>query len=101
MAELTSTAFLSGVSQMVLVVKNLPAKAGDAREAGLISGLGRSPGGEHGNPLQYSCLDNSTDRGAWQATVHGAAKSQIQLGTHTYFTSVPFLNIPTKLIKSD
>ena len=47
------------------VVKNLPA---NARDAGLISGLGRSPGGGHGNPLQYSCLKNPMDRGAWQAT---------------------------------
>ena len=47
------------------VVKNLPA---NARDAGLISGLGRSPGGGHGNPLEYSCLKNPMDRGAWQAT---------------------------------
>jgi len=55
-----------GVSQVVLVVKNPPATAGDIRDAGLIPGLGRSPGGGHGNPLQYSCLENSTDRGACQ-----------------------------------
>ena len=47
------------------MVKNLSAKAGDARDAGLIPGLGRSPGGGNGNPLQYSCLGNPTDRGAW------------------------------------
>ena len=52
------------------VVKNLPAKAGDARDVGSIPGLGRSPGGGHGNPLQYPCLENPLDRGAWQATVH-------------------------------
>ena len=74
-AELTSTAFLSRVSQMALVVKNLPAKAGDAREAGLISGLGRCPGGGHGNPLQYSCMENPIDKGAWWAVVHGVAES--------------------------
>ena len=51
---------------MALVVKNLPAKAGDIRGLGLIPGLGRCPGGGHGNLLQYSCLD--MDRGAWQAT---------------------------------
>ena len=53
------------------VVKNLPANAGDV---GLIPGLGRSPGGGNGNPLQYSCLGNPTDREAWRATVHGVAK---------------------------
>ena len=58
------------------VVKNLPAKAGDA---GSIPGLGRSPGEENGNPLQYSCLEIPMDRGVWQATVHGFTKSQTQL----------------------
>ena len=52
------------------------ANAGDARDEGRIPGLGRSPGGGKGNPLQYSCLENSMDRGAWWATVHGVAKSQ-------------------------
>ena len=61
---------------MVLVVKNLPANAVDLGDAGSIPGLGRFPGGSHGNPLQYSCLENSMDRGTWQATVHGVAKSQ-------------------------
>ena len=55
---------------MALVVKNLPANAGEAGDTGLIPGLGRSPGGGHGNPLQYPCLENPTDRGAWWATVH-------------------------------
>ena len=54
----------------VLVVKNLPASAGDARDVGLIPELGRSPGVGNGNPLQYSCLENLMDGGAWQATVH-------------------------------
>ena len=54
----------------VLVVKNPPANARDKRDAGSIPESGRSPGGEHGNSLQYSCLENSMDRGAWQATVH-------------------------------
>ena len=62
-------------SQMVLVVKNLPANAGDVRETGSTSGLGRYPGGGHGNPLHYSCLENPMDRGAWRATVHRIAKS--------------------------
>ena len=64
---------------MVLVVKNLPASAGDLRDVGLIPGSGRSPGGGHGNPLQYSCLENSMDIGAQQATVPGVGKSQTQL----------------------
>ena len=62
-------------SQIALVVKNLPANTGDIRDAGLIPGLGRSPGGGQGNPLQYSCLENPIDRRAWQATVHRVAKS--------------------------
>ena len=63
-------------SQVVLVVKNPPANAGDVRDLGLIPGSGRFPGGGHGNPLQHSCLENPIDRGAWQATVHGVTKSQ-------------------------
>ena len=51
----------------------------DVRDTGSIPGLGRSPGGGHGNPLQYSYLENPMDRGAWQATVHRIAKSQTQL----------------------
>ena len=58
------------------VVKNLPANAGDIGDSGLIPGLGRSPREGNGNPLQYSCLENSMDRGVWQATVHGVANSQ-------------------------
>ena len=60
---------------MALVVKNLPANAGDIRDVGSIPGLGISLGGGHGSPLQYSCLENSMDRGAWWATVHRIAKS--------------------------
>jgi len=70
---------LSWASQVVLLVKNLPANAGEIRDMGLIPGLGRSPGGRHGNLLQYSCLENPMDGGAWQATVHKAAQSQTQL----------------------
>jgi len=58
----------------VLVVKNLPANAGDIKDMGLIPGSGRSPGGGHGSPLQYSCLENPMDREAWLATVHRVAK---------------------------
>ena len=68
-----------GVSKVSLVVKNLLANTGDTRSEGLIPGLGRSPGKRHGNPLQYSYLQNPRDRGAWWGTVHSIAKSQIQL----------------------
>ena len=64
-------------SQVALVVKNLPANAEDIRDSGSIPGSGRSPGGEHGNALQYSSLENPMDRGAWQATVHGVARNQM------------------------
>ena len=60
----------------VLVVKNPPANAGDTRDAGSVPGSGKFPEGGHGNPLQYSCLENPMDRGAWRATVHRVAKSQ-------------------------
>ena len=66
-------------SQVALVVKNLLANAGNIRDLGSIPGSGRSPGGGHGNPLQYSCLENLMDRGAWQATVHKVAQSQTLL----------------------
>ena len=72
---------------VALVVKNLPANAGDIRDMGLISGLGRSPGEKHGNPVQYSCLENPMDTGAWWATVHGVTKSWTrlkQLSTYTH-----------------
>ena len=62
-----------GASQVTLVVENPPANAGDVRIVGSVPGLGRSPGGGQGTPLQYSCLENPTDRGA---TVHGVARSQ-------------------------
>ena len=65
-------AVLRLVSKMALVVKNLPANAGDLKDVGLIPGLGRSLGGGHGNPLQYYFLENPMDRGAWQATVDRA-----------------------------
>ena len=68
------------------VVKNLPANARDSRDMGLIPGSAKSPGGVHDSPLQYSCLENSMDRGAWWATVHGVTKESDtteQLRTHT------------------
>ena len=70
------------------MVKNLPGNAEDATDAGSIPGEGRSPG--NGNPIQHSCLENPMDRGAWQATVHGIAKSQTrlkQLSTWSFQTS--------------
>ena len=72
------------------MVKNLPANAGDIRDAGSIPGSGRSPGGGHGNPLQYSCLENPMNRGAWWATVCGVAtnldttEATSHTHTHTY-----------------
>ena len=82
------------------MIKNLPANAGDVKlqSLGSIPGLGRSSEGGHGNPLQYSCLENPMNKGAWWATVHGVAKSQMGLKrlstypeyshdvTDTYFT---------------
>ena len=64
---------------MILVVKNLPANAGDRRDADSIPRSGRSPGGKHSYPLQYSCLENPTDRGAGWAAVHRVTKSQTGL----------------------
>ena len=68
-------------SQVVLVVKSLPANAGDVRDAGLIPGSGGSPGGRHGNPFQYSCMEKPMDRGAWWATVHRVAESDMTEAT--------------------
>ena len=73
-------------SQEALVVKNLPASARDARDMSSSPGSRRSPGGGHGNPLQYWCLENPMNRGAWRATGRGVTKSQTQLqwfSTHT------------------
>ena len=64
---------------MVLVVKNLPAYAGNISDEALIPGSGRSPRGGHGNPLQYSCRENPMDREAWWATVHRVTKNQTRL----------------------
>ena len=63
------------------MVKEPPARAGDVRDMGSIPGSERSPGEGHGNPLQYSCLENPMDRGAWQATGHGVTKSWTRLST--------------------
>ena len=81
LAEGLSQAMLkvfTGPTHVALVVKNPLAKSGDLRDIGLIPGLGRS-GGEHGNSVQYSCLENSMDKGAWWAVVHSFAKSRTRL----------------------
>ena len=67
------------ILQVVLVVKNPAASVGDTRDAGLIPTLARSPEVGSGNPLQYSCLENSMERGAWWATIHGATEGHIRL----------------------
>ena len=66
-------------SQVALVVKNPPANAADVRDLSLIPGLGKSPGGGLGNSLQYSCLENPMDRGAWRATVYRVTESQTEV----------------------
>ena len=71
--------FESTQNQVALLVKNPSANAGDVRDTGLIPVLERSPGGQQGYPLQYSCLENPMDRGDWQAIVHTVAKSRTQL----------------------
>ena len=68
-----------GASYVALVVNNLLANSGDIRDTCWIPGSGRYPRGGNGNPLQYSCLENPMDRGAWQATVHSVTQSQAQL----------------------
>ena len=66
--------YSTGASQAALMVKNPPVNAGDLRDPGSTPGMGRSPGEENGDPLQYSCLKNSMDRGICQSTVHGVTE---------------------------
>ena len=73
--NINKQSILVWTSQVALAVKNAAVNAGEARDGGSIPGLRRSPGGGNGNPLQYSCLENPMNGGAWQATVHGATKS--------------------------
>ena len=79
-------------SQVALVVKNLSASAGDIRNRGSIPGSGRPSGGGHGNPLQYSCLENPMDRGAWWASAHRVTESRAWLSdsAHTTIRAVGF-----------
>ena len=86
----------SNLPAAAAAVKNPPANAEDIRDAGSIPGLGRSPGGGHGNPLRYSCLENHMDRGAWQAAVHRAAKNGTwlkQLTTQAHTCFITYLSI--------
>ena len=76
--EVPGTFHMNGIIQYV-ALKNPPANAGDLRDKVSILGSGRSPGGGNCNPLQYSCLENAMDRGAWWATVHRVSKSQTRL----------------------
>ena len=83
-------------SQVAQCVKNPPASGGDIRDTDSIPGLGKSPEGKHGNPLQYSCLENPMDRGAWWATVHAVTKSQTglkQFSTHNLLLRVVWIKI--------
>ena len=73
------SSYCTGMSQVALVVENLPASAGALGDAGSAPGSGRSPGGGHSNPLKYSCLENPMDRGAWRATVRSITKIQTRL----------------------
>ena len=86
MKSVTTSTFPPLICQVTLVVKNPPANAGDIKDAGLISGSGRSPGERNGNPFLYSCLRNAMDRGTWWISVHSIAKSWTWLKwlTHTH-----------------
>ena len=88
-------------SQVTLVVKKPPANAGDARDSGSIPALGRSPGGGHDNPLQYSSLGNPVEREAWQATVHEVAKSRTRLKQLSTCTMANFVVVIFYLIIPD
>ena len=88
-------------SQVSPVVKNLPSRAEDTRYLGLIPGLGKSSGGGNNSPLQCSCLENSTDRGALWTTVHGVTKSQTQFEQHVHMHKLLEQIIFSSLIKPE
>ena len=92
-----SDSCLSPRNKGAMWVKSPHANAEDVRDAGLISGLGRSLGGRRGNPLQYPCLKNPMDRGNWGATVHRVAKSQTQLKQLSIYTKELFTDIIARL----
>ena len=101
---------VSTASQVVSVVKNLPANTGDVKRSnpGLDPWVEKIPGGGHGNPLQYSCLENPMDRGAWRDTVHGVTKSRTwlkQLNTHDLYPSdninMPCPDVAIKNVSKD
>ena len=101
--DLVLNNYIWWASQVVLVVKNLLANAGEVRNI-LILGSGRSLAGEHGKPLQYSCLENPMERGAWWATVHRSAKSQIwpkplQMHEHNYIGHWLFTSVKGKILR--
>ena len=77
-----SLCWVQRASEVAQVIKSPPANAGDSKDTGLIPGSGRFPAVRNGNPLQYSCLENSMDRRAWWATVHGVTKCRMRLDTH-------------------
>ena len=80
---------------MALVIKNLSANAEDATDMGLMPGSGRFRGGGNGNPLQYSCLENPKDRGAWQVIVHRVTKSQTQLSVYRIVNVINVITLDT------
>ena len=86
--------YTCGSSQVAPVVKNPPANEGDVRDEDSIPGLEKSPRGGHGNPLQYSCLENPMDRGTWQATVHRVTKSQTWLRWLSMPIYMKYIHIP-------
>ena len=85
--------------QLALVVNNQPASVGDVRDNGSIPGQGRYHGGGHGNPLQYSCLENPTEGGAWQVTVHRVTELNMTGATPHMHTYGQFITVYIKIIK--
>ena len=89
--------YIGWASQVAVVVKNLPAIAGDVRDTGQIPKQGRFPGGGHGNPAQYSCLENPMNRGAWKTIVHRVAKSWTETTQQAHKVNSMEITICSKL----